>query len=136
VIRAIHDAGLLQSAIFIVGYPGETGDDLRETIDFVAEHRARLSDVFAGSLVLLRGTPLWERREELEIEIIPGIPSHPAALRATCALYTFPHANWRLRDGTSELAQREARRERLQAAARELGVGTSSSGAEVQHLFD
>lgn len=57
-VEMIHDAGLLCEGFFIVGYPGETTDTLRETFNFITE--IGLDDVGIHRFQPLVGTPIYD----------------------------------------------------------------------------
>ena len=58
IVQQIKDAGLRCAAFFIVGYPGETPEDLRLTRALI--RRCRFNFVFLASFQPLPGTPVYD----------------------------------------------------------------------------
>ena len=57
-IQKVHDAGLWVIANFIIGFPGESWDEIRETIDFAEKCGADYVKFFIA--VPLKGTKMWD----------------------------------------------------------------------------
>lgn len=56
-----HKAGLKVAAYFVLGLPGETQEDIEETIQFSKElAKVGVDEVAFGLFIPLPGTPLWE----------------------------------------------------------------------------
>jgi hypothetical protein len=54
----------------MLGYPGETEEDLNLTIDFIAKNRAKCKNIAVGPCVPLPGTSLWDefiREHDIDI---------------------------------------------------------------------
>ena len=67
-IKAMHGAGLDTRLLFIVGYPTETEEDFKKTIEFVKDNRRSISSVSFGiTCQIPKGTLLWESREKFGI---------------------------------------------------------------------
>ncbi len=67
---AIKNAGMEVAGFFLVGVPGETGDDLRAGIELAKE--AALDFVGVSTLVPYPGTPLFESGDyEVTFELLP-----------------------------------------------------------------
>lgn len=56
-ITALKDAGVAVNASFVIGSPGETSEQIRETYKFIRNSRLDLFDVYV--LTPLPGTPVW-----------------------------------------------------------------------------
>ncbi|HKX45584.1 MAG TPA: radical SAM protein, partial [Planctomycetota bacterium] len=65
-VAALKQAGILLHANFIVGYPGDTEENCRRTVDFVDEFDVEFFT--ASPFYCSPGTPVWERRAEFGIE--------------------------------------------------------------------
>jgi radical SAM superfamily enzyme YgiQ (UPF0313 family) len=59
VVKEIQDAGLKCQAFFIVGYPGETAEDIEETFRLI--RRCRFNFVFLANFQPLPGTPVYDQ---------------------------------------------------------------------------
>ena len=57
-IQKVHDAGLWVIANFIIGFPGESWDEIRETIEFAEKCGADYVKFFIA--VPLKGTKMWD----------------------------------------------------------------------------
>ncbi len=56
-----HDLGLKVAAYFIIGLPGETRDEVKETIKYAKElAKCGVDEVAFGLFIPLPGTPLWD----------------------------------------------------------------------------
>ena len=62
-IRKVHDAGLWVIANFIIGFPGESWDEIRETIDFAENCGADYVKFFIA--VPLKGTKMWDMASDM-----------------------------------------------------------------------
>ena len=59
--RTAHNIGMKSAAYFILGLPGETIDDIKQTITYANKlARAGVDEVAFGLFIPLPGTPLWE----------------------------------------------------------------------------
>lgn len=66
VIPQLRDAGILTHCSLIIGFPGETRDTVRETIDLIEEARP---DTYRAHLWYCDPTtPVWRKRHELGLE--------------------------------------------------------------------
>ena len=61
-IQKVHDKGLFCIANFIIGYPGETWDEIQDTIRYAETCGADYIKIFVA--VPLKGTKLWNRALE------------------------------------------------------------------------
>ncbi|HSH05778.1 MAG TPA: radical SAM protein [Anaerolineae bacterium] len=57
-LKAADGAGISVRTTMIMGYPGETAEDLAETIDFVAEHAQYIERIALNRFQLMTGTPI------------------------------------------------------------------------------
>jgi anaerobic magnesium-protoporphyrin IX monomethyl ester cyclase len=64
-IQKVKDKGLFVLANFIVGYPGETWDEIQETIYFAEHCGADYVKIFVA--VPLKGTKMWEQAVNLGV---------------------------------------------------------------------
>jgi radical SAM superfamily enzyme YgiQ (UPF0313 family) len=116
VIRDTNAVGILQKVNIMVGFPGETEDDFRLTLDFLAENRAFLdevnpSDGFTG---IFPGTELYDRHRDFGVTFAQG-----------------RHYFWETEDGTNTLATRIERFERVLRHAATLGLKCTYPGTEL-----
>ena len=65
VLEACRSAGIEFELSLIYGLPEQTLASFRESLEWCLERAPRPDAVFAFPLMLLRGTPLYDRREEL-----------------------------------------------------------------------
>lgn len=64
-LRLLKEAGIITHANFIIGFPGETGATIKETIEFIEESKP---DFFRAQLWYADPiTPVWGRKDELHI---------------------------------------------------------------------
>lgn len=65
-MRLLRQRGILTFGSFIIGFPGETEETVRETADFIAENRP---DYYRAQIWYCEtGTPIEQRREQFQIE--------------------------------------------------------------------
>lgn len=69
-IKKVRDAGLSVIANFIIGFPGESWSEIRETIAFAEQCGAQYSKFFVA--VPLKGTKMWDMALELEAMDLPS----------------------------------------------------------------
>jgi anaerobic magnesium-protoporphyrin IX monomethyl ester cyclase len=72
IIGEMRDAGLKVLAAFVVGYPGEAVDDIRQTGEFI--RRSRFNMVFLNNFQPLPGTPIYDhlvREGKIEDGLLP-----------------------------------------------------------------
>lgn len=55
-----HQMGILASASFVIGTPGETAQDLELTLKFIDQNRSKISALEVFILLPYPGTPLWD----------------------------------------------------------------------------
>lgn len=64
-IHLLKEAGIITHANFLIGFPGETGDTIAETIEFIEDSQP---DFFRAQLWYADPTtPIWGKKEELKI---------------------------------------------------------------------
>ena len=65
-IRLLRQVGILTFGSFITGYPGETEETIRETVDFIKESKL---DYYRSQIWYCEpGTPIFSRKEQYGIE--------------------------------------------------------------------
>jgi radical SAM superfamily enzyme YgiQ (UPF0313 family) len=114
-ILASKHAGLQVMVNFMVGYPGETEDDFRETLAFLDELATSIDKVLVNSLYILPGSRLADAVKDLDIEPIHG--DSPL------------DENWRL--GALDLKARVDRSFKLEALAKKHGIEIFQSNADI-----
>lgn len=83
VIPRLRDAGILTHASLIVGFPGETRDTVRETIDLIEE---TAPDTYRAQIWYCDpSTPIWKAREAIGLEGTQFEWRHPTMDAATAA---------------------------------------------------
>ncbi len=68
-IRNTSKLGIRVSVNIVIGFPGETEDDISATEDFLKRNIDFINDVFFHSLVVLPNTALSSRKDEYGIEL-------------------------------------------------------------------
>lgn len=68
VIRNTGSLGVYTTVNIVIGFPGETEDDIFTTADFLKRNIDFINDVYFHSLVILPDTMLFNNREEYGIE--------------------------------------------------------------------
>ncbi|MBI5524864.1 MAG: radical SAM protein [Deltaproteobacteria bacterium] len=116
VIRDTSAAGILQKVNIMVGFPGETEDDFRSTLDFLTDNRRFLTEVNPsdGFTGIFPGTELYDRHLDFGVTFAPGM-----------------HYFWETRDGTNTLATRIERFERVLKHAAAIGLKCTYPGTEL-----
>ena len=72
--RLYQRAGIATIGFFIVGFPGETSDTVKETVRFIEEIQPDFYRLHAWECEV--GTAVWERRQSLGLRLINGVWSH------------------------------------------------------------
>ena len=70
-----HRAGINNHLFLIVGFPGETRDDLDQTLDFLYRNRKYVHSINSGAFVLEPGTPLHDNHRRFGIRKIHPVRS-------------------------------------------------------------
>ncbi len=65
------EAGIRVRALCMVGYPGETADDARETLAFLQRHIFRIAHFSLTPFLLVRGTPLFRDPAAHGLTLLP-----------------------------------------------------------------
>ena len=71
-VRHAHEAGLSVRTTLMIGYPGETVDDLEATASFLDDHRAHLDRVRPSLFKAIPGTR-FDRDYQRRPESFPGL---------------------------------------------------------------
>ena len=84
-IHDAHTAGLSVRTTMMLGYPGETAEDLRDTIAFVQEHRHALDRIHLSLFKAIPGTRFAERyaRRPDQYEVLRRFRWNPRLGRAS-----------------------------------------------------
>jgi radical SAM superfamily enzyme YgiQ (UPF0313 family)/ferredoxin len=69
VIRLSHEAGIWNYANFIAGYPHESIDDVRATVDFIERNADFIDEIQAGPLTIIWDTALYVHPEKFNIRL-------------------------------------------------------------------
>jgi len=59
-LRMLNDHGFSVTASFILGTPGETLDDIKQTVDFIQKHQCKYFEFDVFPLIPYPGTRVWE----------------------------------------------------------------------------
>jgi anaerobic magnesium-protoporphyrin IX monomethyl ester cyclase len=72
IIKKIKSKGIFVLSNFIIGFPGETWDEIRQTISFAENSGSDYVKIFVA--VPLKGTKMWDMAEELDaFDISPDL---------------------------------------------------------------
>ncbi|MBU1565841.1 MAG: radical SAM protein [Proteobacteria bacterium] len=106
VIRRTHKAGIKVAVNILVGFPGETEEDLQMTVDFLRRH-ARFIDRIdsVSTLQIVTDTPLAARIQDFDL-VLPDVE---------------PHDKWRSRDESNTYEIRQQRLQTILTVAGEEG---------------
>ena len=69
VLRNTKDAGISFSVNLIVGYPGETEEDFKQTQRLYLNFKQLTENIYVNPCYVLKGSGLYERHEEFGIEL-------------------------------------------------------------------
>lgn len=68
-IKDAHDAGIIIEGNLLVGFPGETDNDIDATISFIKEHRDVIDSINSLNICSVGpGMPIWDNAESFEID--------------------------------------------------------------------
>jgi len=73
-IQRLNDTGIKTLCWFIVGFPGETWDTIKETVDFINESAPSIVTIYP--LIPYPGTEVYCNREKYNLRIIDDDLSH------------------------------------------------------------
>lgn len=115
VVRDTRAAGICQKINIMVGFPGETEEDFRQTLDFILRNAGFIdevnpSDGFTG---IFPGTELYERKDDFGV------------------VFVNHHYFWETGDGRNTLAVRIDRFERVLRHVAALGLRCTYPGTEL-----
>jgi len=108
IIRDTHAAGIRVQLFVMVGYPGETDRDFRQTLDFLERNEEAIDIVSVSMCGLLKGSHIAVNHAQY------GAVPHPTDARL-----------WSSADGTNTPAVRQARHQAVFDAIRRLGFQAS-----------
>lgn len=107
IIKTMHDAGIKVTANFMFGFPGETEDDFRKTLDFVKRNSGYLSRVYPSRTFFAIEEFSYLSAHTQEFGIKENMPNH---------LY------WETIDGSNTYPERLRRCEEFCNMASSLGI--------------
>ncbi len=113
VVRATADAGIYVSLFVMVGFPGETEDDFRQTLDFLRRNRSSIFGLDISACEIQRGSELDLSRARRGV-IFPG----------------GDRRGWFCHDGSNDPDVRERRYKEVLALAGRLGIHSNREPAE------
>ena len=71
-VKRVHDAGISVTLYVMVGFPTETREEARATLDTILEHRDLIQEVSVRVFYLDESSEIYKRREEFDIlEVYP-----------------------------------------------------------------
>jgi Radical SAM superfamily len=70
-LRVSHEAGIWNNIFIIIGYPGETEDDFRQSMSFVDEASDWIHSLVYGCFRLEKCTPVFESPTKFGVQIKP-----------------------------------------------------------------
>jgi radical SAM superfamily enzyme YgiQ (UPF0313 family) len=114
------EAGIWVFTYWIVGYPGEKGDDLLESMKFLVENNENIDEACVAPCEVGYGSELYRRREEFKIKFLKSAIS----LREELTLlekHSQGYKVWVDQSGTNTPIERLYRRTVFEALARSLG---------------
>jgi hypothetical protein len=109
-IRELHAAGIYIAINLMIGYPGETENDVNETLLFTNKMSDFVSCVSVNKTVIYAGTPLFANAEKLGINLNGDIHNE------------FVFNRWALADGSNTPSIREERLLRMESHIERLGL--------------
>jgi radical SAM superfamily enzyme YgiQ (UPF0313 family) len=109
VLRDTHRAGIIPMVNIILGFPGETEEDFRQTMNFVEEHRKYIRGMGAISVCLVNGGA----ELDLEREKYGIVLSEDGQIRAK---------QWVAKDGSNTYEIRKLRAEKFVGLVKQLGI--------------
>ncbi|HMY59299.1 MAG TPA: hypothetical protein PK472_13640, partial [Pseudomonadota bacterium] len=92
--RILKDAsqiGIRVRALCLLGYPGETADETRATIDFLDEHQHELASCALTPFLLMRRSPIGADPQSFGVTVTPDVRPRHERLRPSLAA-TWPGA--------------------------------------------
>ena len=124
VLKATHDAGIMTTANFMFGFPGETEENFEETLDFIGRNSKSLDRVYPSRTFCALEQNSYLLNSYKEFGIKPGFSSH---------LY------WESLDGVNTYPVRQQRCERFSKIAERLGIEVGcgvQSSLELDHWLN
>jgi radical SAM superfamily enzyme YgiQ (UPF0313 family) len=123
VLHACADTGIAVNLQTFVGFPGETREEARQTIDFLREHRERIASFGFTTFSLYQGTPVSKQPGRFGVTLAERADSHdplaPCAYSASVGI-SHEEAEQLQREGLDEL--QEAYGSRLHCLAGSVGA--------------
>jgi hypothetical protein len=125
ILRDAERLGLRVRALCLIGYPGETQEELQQTLDFLVTHQQALVSAAITPFLLLRRSPLGQDPASAGVTLLPDPLPRAERLR-----FVLP-ATWN--DQPSQTALQDA----LESAAERLGPRfvAMSSGPSLAHAL-
>ena len=66
-LEAASQAGIVTWVFFFLGFPGETEEEGRETMEFLLENRKHIDMIAGGPFVLTRNSPIFDTPEKFSV---------------------------------------------------------------------
>src|SRR5690606_10528976 len=76
VCRNVHAAGIWNHVFTFIGFPSESEEEARSTVDFIMEMSEHIDSVGISSFILTKDTPIFNNPEEFGIEALYDNPHY------------------------------------------------------------
>ncbi|MEZ0368063.1 MAG: tetratricopeptide repeat protein [Candidatus Sericytochromatia bacterium] len=112
VYQNLFDAGIYTFAFIFFGFPGETFEQAKETVDFVRNHKDTLNSTWGGVFSLKKNSPMFKELDHFGIiDLHPDDLSNDWATSIRCKVksgMSYSEAlmfNWRFKDALWDIYQ-------------------------------
>ncbi|MBL7147680.1 MAG: radical SAM protein [Nanoarchaeota archaeon] len=134
VLKWGHESGMRQALLLIIGYVNETEKEFNETLNFVLKNKKYLSEIHAGTLYLLKGTPVYENRKKLGIKLKERI-EYPGGYEF-CQNYNYQQYDWSTGKKEDEIINRLKRLNLFYKKLKDASIEHNLSGEHLKKLID